>query len=132
MARLLADAGVAVAWLFGSRARGAGTGDSDVDLAVLAEEGRQPLDLLEVSELAARLEGLLEEPVDVVAFEHAPLQLQARIVLEGRLLYSTDEPLRVRTVVETQSRWEDVRPAVREMDRAYLEAVARRGLGPTT
>lgn len=65
----------------------------------------------------------------MVAFERAPPQLQARIVLEGRLLYSADEPLRVRTVVETQSRWEDVRPAVREMDRAYLEAVARRGLG---
>lgn len=124
-----ARSGVAVAWLFASGARNEDTEQSDLDVAVLARSGRQPLDLLEISELTGTLEALLGESVDVVAFERAPLQLRARIVLEGQVLYSQDEPLRVRTVVDTQSRWEDLRPALAEMDRAYLAAVARRGLG---
>lgn len=129
LAQALAESGVAVAWLFGSRARGQDTERSDIDVAVLARPERPPLDLLEISELAGRLESLLGGPVDVVAFERAPLPLQARIVLEGRLVHSTDEPLRVRTIVDTQSRWEDLRPALAAMDDAYLAAVARRGLG---
>ena len=50
------------------------------------------------------------------------------MVLTGVLLLSDDEPLRVRFVVDTQSRWEDLRPALEEGTRAYLAAVAARGL----
>lgn len=122
----LEAAGVAVAWLFGSRATGRARPDSDTDLAVLAARDRSPLGLLELSALEGELAQAVGGPVDVVDFARAPLELQGRIVLEGQCVYSTDEPLRVRTVVETQSRWEDVRRALAEMDRAYLTAVAER------
>lgn len=122
----LRAAGVAVAWLFGSRATGRARPDSDTDIAVLATQDRPPLGLLELSALEGQLAQALDGPVEVVDFARAPLELQARIVLEGQCVYSADEPLRVRTVVETQSRWEDVRQALEEMDRAYLTAVAER------
>lgn len=122
----LAHAGVAVAWLFGSRARGEVTARSDTDVAVLARVDRGPLSLLELSRLAGWLEDLLPPPVEVIAFELATIELRARVVIGGRTLVSLDEPLRVRTIVDVQSRWEDVRPALREMDEGYLAAVAAR------
>lgn len=124
--RIAADAEVAVLWLFGSRGRGSASARSDTDVAVLARPERPPLGLLELSRLAGRLESVLPAPVDAVAFELAPLELRARVVLEGRVLVSLDEAERVRATVDTQSRWEDVRPALQEMDRAYLDAVAAR------
>lgn len=124
----LRQAGVAVAWLFGSRAVGAARADSDVDLAVLVAPDRSSLTLRELAELTQLLEGMLAAPVDIVDFDTAPLELQASIVTTGQVLHSDDEPLRVRTVVITQSRWEDVRPALRTMDQAYLQAIAERGL----
>ncbi len=124
--RIAVDAEVAALWLFGSRARGEATEGSDTDVAVLASPHRAPLSMLELSHLAGRLETVLPAPVETVAFELAPLELRARVVLEGHLLVSLDEASRVRVTVDTQSRWEDVRPALREMDRAYLAAVAAR------
>ena len=123
--QVLRDAGVVVAWVFGSRATGRATPSSDIDVAVCAEDGRA-MGLLELSRLERALDTLLEGPADVTDFGTAPLELRARIVTEGRVLCSDDEPLRVRLTVDTQSRWEDLRPALREMDRAYLAAVADR------
>lgn len=122
---MLRDAGVAVAWVFGSRATGRATATSDTDVAVCATGGRR-LGLLELSRLERELDRLLPVPVDVTDFARAPLELRGRIVIEGRVLCSDDEPLRVRVTVDTQSRWEGLRPALREMDRAYLTALAGR------
>ncbi|CAN5230222.1 hypothetical protein BH23ACT9_BH23ACT9_12440 [soil metagenome] len=121
------DAGVSVAWLFGSRAQGTHRSGSDVDIAVHSMTGRPPLGLLALSRLARLLDPLLPGPADLVAFERASLEVRARIVMTGQVLCSDDESLRVRVTVNTQSRWEDVRPALAEMDRAYLKAVASRG-----
>jgi predicted nucleotidyltransferase len=122
------EAGVAVAWLFGSRAGGRERPDSDSDVAVLAHPHRAPLDLLELSRLTNRLHGRLPGEPDLVAFERAPLPLQARVILSGTVLFSDDEPLRVRTTVLVQSRWEDVRGPLEEMNRAFVAGVAAHGL----
>jgi predicted nucleotidyltransferase len=127
IAAALREAGVAVAWLFGSRAAGTAQAGSDVDIAVHSARGLPPPGLLALSRLARALEPHLPGPADLTDFERAPLELRARIVLTGRVLHSDDEPLRVRVTVDTQSRWEDVRPALEKMDRAYLAAVAARG-----
>jgi predicted nucleotidyltransferase len=129
LAATFRDAGVAAAWVFGSRVAGGAGPTSDVDVAVLSAADRPPLSLLQVSRLERRLDGLLPGRPDVTVFERAPLELRARIVLTGQVLFSDDEPLRVRTTVDVQSRWEDVRPAVLAMDRAYLRAVAARAVG---
>ncbi|CAN5208817.1 hypothetical protein BH20ACT8_BH20ACT8_02030 [soil metagenome] len=122
----LGDAGVAVAWVFGSRVDGTAGPTSDTDVAVLSVAGRPPLGLLDLTRLARKLDPHLPGSVDLTVFERAPLELRARIVTQGRLLCSHDETLRVGVTVDTQSRWEDVRPALRAMDQSYLAAVAGR------
>ncbi len=123
----LRRAGAVVSWLFGSRAGGTAQPGSDVDVALLTPVGASPVALLDLADLAGVLEGLLGAPVDLVDSRRAPLELRARIVTTGRVLHSDDDVLRVRTVVITQSFWEDVRPGLAIMDRAYVAAVAERG-----
>ncbi len=124
----LEAAGVAVAYVFGSRARGTARPDSDLDLAVLLTGPAMP-DLLEQELLAVRLADVLDVPsVDLLLLDQAPLELRARVVREGRLLHSADEPRRVRFEVDTQSRWFDVAPAHADQTRSYLRHLASAGL----
>ena len=104
----LAQAGVRFAYLFGSRASGESRVESDADVAIM---GDRRLDLLERSRLAARLADALGVPdVDLVALDEARLDLRGRVVQEGRLIYSRDEPARVDFVVRTLSEYFDYLP----------------------
>jgi uncharacterized protein len=92
------DEPVRFAYLFGSHARGEVDGRSDVDVAVYVDESMPPQDYLD---LRLRLAGTLEAhtpagPVQVVVLNEAPLPLAGRVVAEGRLVFSRDEPGRVR------------------------------------
>ncbi len=111
---LHAEPGVAVAWLFGSAAKGKAHARSDLGLAVLwagesgdpagAAESEGALDLsapsLESSvrslDLSARLAVLLGRDVDVVAFEDADPVLKAQILRHGRRLVDRDPGRRKR------------------------------------
>ncbi|HCO01964.1 MAG TPA: hypothetical protein DIT48_01115 [Actinobacteria bacterium] len=125
LAQVFRDAGIAVAYLFGSRATGTAREDSDADVAVLT--GR-PLGLLGRERLSARLARALRVPdVDVVVLEEALLELRGRAIQEGKLLYSDDEPRRVAFEVRTRSEYFDFLPTLQELTRAYLEHVAARG-----
>lgn len=130
VSRALGEAGVAVAWLFGSRARGDHRDDSDADVAFLLRPGAGTLGLHGQSRLAELLRKALGVPAtDVVVLDRAPLELQARVVMEGRVIHSSDEPHRVAFVVGVQGRWGDVAPALAMMDRAYLRRIATTGFG---
>lgn len=124
--QVLRDADIRFAYLFGSRASGQGHQRSDADVAVMptTEPG-----LLERAGLAADLARALEVPdVDVVLLDRAPLELRGRIVQEGQLIYSTDEPARVAFEVRTRSEYFDFLPSLREIQRSYLTHVAEHGL----
>ena len=120
----LGEAGVLVAYLFGSRADGRPRPTSDVDVAVLF--GR-PTGLLERERLAGRLQDVLGAEVDLVVLDDAHLEIRGRVVQTGRLIHSADEPRRVAFEVDTRSRYLDYLPTLRRMTRAYLEKVAERG-----
>lgn len=123
---ILREAGVIVAYLFGSRARGAQRTGSDVDVAVLVDGD---MDLLDRARLAGRLADALEaSEVDLVVLDDAPLELRGRIVQEGRLLFSDDEPRRVAFETRTRSEYLDFLPTLEEHTRSYLKRVAERGL----
>lgn len=126
---LLRSLGAAAVWLFGSRARGDARPDSDADVAVLLRTSAPDPGLLAQGQLAVALGEVLDAPaVDVVVLDRASLALRGRVLTEGRLLWSADDPRRVRFTVETLSRYFDVLPAIREQDRAYIAAVAGEGL----
>ncbi|MEM4688848.1 MAG: nucleotidyltransferase domain-containing protein, partial [Thermofilaceae archaeon] len=95
---------VLIAYLFGSRARGAARVDSDYDIAVLF--GREVTLTDEIGLSLEIAKALLEPPekVDVVALDRADPLLKLRVLREGKLLYAlSDEYRRVwerRTYVE--------------------------------
>lgn len=119
------ESGVAVAYLFGSQATGRARPDSDVDVAVLFAD---PVTLRDEVRLEDRLAEALAVPkVDVLNLEHSRLELRGRVLEEGRLLFSDDEPRRVEYEVRTFKEWLDFRPWLDRMSRAFIAHVAQRG-----
>lgn len=125
----LRAAGVATAYLHGSRVRGTARPDSDTDVAVLLRPGARPLPLLRREDLAARLSpDFGGADVDLTVLDEAPLELRARVIREGVVVFRDDEPRRVAFEVDTQSRWFDVEPWHTLQTQRYLERVAAEGL----
>ncbi|MGH3824512.1 MAG: type VII toxin-antitoxin system MntA family adenylyltransferase antitoxin [Pseudonocardiaceae bacterium] len=124
--RVLAAAGVRFAYLFGSRATGRHRPDSDADIAIMPERA---LDLLAEVGLAEELAQALQVPaVDLVDLRRAPLALRGRVLAEGRLFYSADEPGRVAFEVRTRSEYFDFLPTQRAHRDCFLRRVAAKGL----
>jgi len=80
--------------------------------------------------LAADLAAVLGTEVDVVDLSRAELELRGHVAERGRLLFSADEPRRVRFEVDARTRWIEFRPVVAETTKAYLRRVATEGLRP--
>lgn len=118
---LAGRADVRVAVLFGSRARGMGRPDSDVDLAVEAPE----VDLLT---LGAELGAALDLEVEVVDLADATIPLLEHVVRDGIVVHEGRRGggglWRSRTLgqLETDRPWYD------RMCEAWLARVAREGL----
>lgn len=70
--------------LHGSRARGDGRADSDVDIAVLADAAIDPMTLLD---LQAALEPHLEAPVDLVDLTAADDVLRVQVIEHAQVLF---------------------------------------------
>ena len=125
--RVLADAPVLFAYLFGSHARGTAAPDSDVDVAVLLEDSVPPASYLDLS---LRLAGELERAARVgplealVVLNEAPLPLAGRVVREGEVLYSRDEPRRVRYESRVFREFTDFDLQARRLDEEFLRAHA--------
>lgn len=117
--------GVVVAYLFGSRAEGSARESSDHDIAVLFDGAAE---LGDVAALQADLVAVAGTPVDLVELDRTSLELRAKAVQDGTLLFSADEPRRVAFETATRSRWFDYRPTLEWLTRAYLRRVATRGL----
>lgn len=122
---LFSDHDVAFAYLFGSRAEAAATPRSDHDVAVMFHGGPT---LRQVGRLQESLVRLVGTSVDLVELDRATLELRARVIQTGTLLFSDDEKRRVAFETHTRSRWFDYRPTMDELTRAYLHRVATRGL----
>ncbi len=82
-----ADARILSVYLFGSRARGEATAESDFDLAFLT---KGPLTLEEQADLNTKVMMLLgNDRVDFTFLTEAPILLRYEILSDGKLLYSS-------------------------------------------
>jgi predicted nucleotidyltransferase len=81
--RIAASHGAQSVRIFGSRARGEGRVDSDLDLLVTLAQGRNLLDLIAIKQ---DLEDLLHCAVDVVTEEGLSPYLRDQILTEAQLL----------------------------------------------
>ena len=91
---------IVACWAFGSRAKGAGTADSDVDLAVLCDP-TLGLERTRVMDIVGREIGV---DVDVIDMGSAPPVLKWEVITTGRLLVERDE-VAVEDFVR-RARWE--------------------------
>lgn len=120
-----ADERVVFMYLFGSTVTGQTGGRGDVDLAVYCDPVGTLSDDASLHERLAVAIG--RDDTDVVILNRAPLWLQYRVVGEGVVVFSRDEPRRIAFRERVEKTFLDFRP----YHEAYLAAVrerARRGV----
>jgi len=117
VARAKTDADVLAVLLFGSRARGDASQNSDFDVClVLGREPRSDRDRAE-----KRLEYLAEGDLDVAVFQALPLHIRSRVLKEGTVLYARDEEALYAVAIRTARAWE----GFRHIHRQYLDEILR-------
>jgi predicted nucleotidyltransferase len=128
-AALAAIPSIRVAYLFGSRARGAARPDSDLDIAIAlpremedAERGRIKLQVIDA--LTASL-GRLGELADIVDLDRAGSAVAFAAIAQGKCAYARDRADRVRLETRIARRYDDERP-YRELMRAAAVRAAER------
>jgi predicted nucleotidyltransferase len=109
-----ADHGVGTVYLFGSVARDVAGPDSDVDLGILYRI--PPASTLDAGplDLEADLERCLQRSVEVVVLNSAPVDLRARVLRTGRLVFERDRAARIRFEVQTRNEAFDFEPILRQ------------------
>ncbi len=121
---------VILAYLYGSITTGQLNPFSDVDIAMVVEDGLAPLDGLRL---------MLGIPVDLAdscditnadvrIINDAPLVFQGRVVCDGILVYARDEGERVEFETGTRLRYFDYLPIHRRLQDAFFADLRERGL----
>jgi len=117
VAKAKADPDVLAVILFGSRARGDASPESDFDVCLVLAEG--PRSDLERAE--KRLAYLAAGNLDVAVFQSLPLRIRSRVLKEGRVLYARDDDALYAVAIRTARRWE----GFRHIHRQYLDEILR-------
>jgi hypothetical protein len=116
LARAERDPAVLAVILFGSRARGENTPDSDIDICLVLEP-RSYSDL-ELSE--KKLDYLAEFDLDIHIYQQLPLYIRPRVLREGKVLFCRNEDTLYELAFRTIQEYEDFKHIYRE----YLEEIA--------
>ena len=116
---LQADARIAFALVFGSRARGSSHAGSDVDVAVGLAAGTA-LDAMDVGRLVSALEAAAGRSVDLVLLDEAPPGLAYRVFRDGQPLVVNDRAALTRRLARAILDYLDFKPVEDQFTRAVL------------
>lgn len=116
---------VVVAYLFGSRAAGRPRPRSDTDVALLLDHVPEPAARRALlARVATAFEAAARTEVDLVVLDDAPLPLRGRVLRDAVVLWSADEPRRVRYESLTRRMAADHALAFARLDRVLLAETA--------
>ena len=99
---------IAIIWLYGSRARGTNTEESDFDLAIAFKSFlTDPFDSRMRPELLAMdWQQVLKEEISIIDINKAPLPLAYTVILDNNAFYVIDELRQANEEQRIMSRWE--------------------------
>ena len=121
---LQAEPTVRLAYLFGSRARGAARPDSDIDVAVLVDDAcvATPTGVKKtIWRLIPAMAGdVRSDRIDLVLLNNAPALLRHRVIRDGVLLTARSDAERARFVRRTIRDYQDIEPRLRELTRRRI------------
>ncbi len=121
---------VSLAYLYGSVTTGRMHPFSDIDIALLVDEGLSPLERLKLT-LRIQLDVADQcdlSNADVRIINDAPLIFQGRVVCDGLLIYARDEQERIEFETATRLRYFDYQPVHRRLQDAFFADLLERGL----
>jgi predicted nucleotidyltransferase len=118
---LAPDPRIAYAILFGSRGRRSAHDQSDTDLALGLTRGAQ-LSVIELGDLASRLESAAGGRVDLVLLDEAGPGLAYRVFRDGQVLFERDRAALVARKARAILEYLDFRPVEQAFTRAVLGA----------
>lgn len=112
---------VAVAYLFGSRARGDFTKESDMDFAILlSEDFKDPYDFVRlIGELAKPLK-VKEQKINLIVLNDADLELAYKVISEGRVIFERDVEKRVDFETYILKSYLDFKPVLDQIRRSLI------------
>lgn len=121
---------IVAAYQFGSTIRGQEGPLSDLDIAILVDEKRAPLevDLLRIELLLAYelQRQLAVSEVDLITLNCQRLSLQYAVLRTGKLIYEADPPYRIRFVQKVIQTHLDFQPTLEIMDQFRARGLLRR------
>ena len=116
-------------YLFGSQAKGKARKKSDIDIAILLEDGVDSYKYFDLMlKYMAELERLYDGRVDVVILNNAKPLLQHQVLKYGKLLYERDRYARVRFEVLSRKIYFDIKPALDKQSKALFRQIKEVGL----
>lgn len=84
---------IKLAYIFGSYAKGTNNDNSDIDIAILLEDGYSPLD--KVGLLGELSDALRADNIDLVILNSANSVLKHQVIKYGKIVYNESEELRI-------------------------------------
>lgn len=128
--RILDQLPVRLAYLHGSVASGQLHPFSDVDLALVVEDGLTPLEHLKlILRTQVDLTDECDIPnADVRVINDAPLVFRGRVVTDGILLFARNEQERIAYEIDTRLRYFDYLPIHLGLQKAFFDDLQERGL----
>jgi predicted nucleotidyltransferase len=122
---------VSVLYLFGSLVENRKTAESDIDIAVLVDEGKlRKVDHERLKEAYYHASpGFSLRPVDIVVLNTAPPYLKHRILKTGRILFDRNRRLRVKFTTDAIIEYLDFKPLEDIFHRAVAGRFRRASVG---
>ncbi|MBI4688615.1 MAG: nucleotidyltransferase domain-containing protein [Nitrospirae bacterium] len=120
---------VAIAYLFGSEAKGTSGVLSDIDIAVFFDKKTDKSERFDMRlRLSSELSSIKNKSVDLILLNDSPVQLSYEVIKHGKLIFCKEKSMQVDFEMEILSKYLDRRYYDKRHAELVMEKIASRGL----